>query len=70
MTIRKMTGLSAIALAAAIAPLTFDADDGVFRLQEACGQATECAAASNYICSTANADHKEYRCSRGCLLPD
>ena len=56
-------------MAAAIAPLTFDTDDGVFRLQEACGQATECVSASNYICSTANADHKEYRCSRGCLLP-
>jgi hypothetical protein len=66
MTIRKLLGLSAIAVSAAAAPVTFSASDGVFRLQEACGQASECAASSNYICSTTHSDYKEYRCSKGC----
>ena len=66
MTIRKLFGLSAIAVSAAAAPVTFDGNDGLFRLQAACGQATECAAASNYICSTTHNDYKEYRCSKGC----
>jgi hypothetical protein len=66
MTARKMFGLCAIAAAAAATPVTFSESDGVFRLQQACGQATECAALSNYICSTSNADYKEYRCSKGC----
>lgn len=66
MTIRKAFGLTAIAVSAAAAPVTFGSSEDVFRLQEACGQATECAASSNYICSTGNNDHKEYRCSRGC----
>jgi hypothetical protein len=66
MRIRTFAGLGAIAAAAAMAPISFDAGDGVFRLQQACGQAKECEAAANYICSTAHADHKEYRCSKGC----
>jgi hypothetical protein len=67
MTIRKLAGLSALAAAAAVAPVSFSANGGVFRLQQACGQAKECEAAANYICSTSHADHKEYRCSKGCL---
>ncbi|HLM66691.1 MAG TPA: hypothetical protein VK358_04145 [Longimicrobium sp.] len=66
MTIRKAFGLCAIAVSAAAAPVTFSSSEGVFRLQEACGQATECAASSNYICSTSHNDYKEYRCSKGC----
>lgn len=66
MTIRKLLGLGAIAASAATLPVTFSAGDGVFRLQEACGQASECAASSNYICSTTHSDYKEYRCSKGC----
>jgi hypothetical protein len=66
MTIRKLFGLTAIGVAAAAAPVTFSADDGLFRLQQACGQASECAAASNYICSAHGGDYKEYRCSKGC----
>lgn len=66
MTIRRFTGLSLVAAAAAAAPFTFDANDRVFRLQEACGQATECEAATNYVCSTANQDHIGYKCSKGC----
>lgn len=67
MTIRKSAGLLAIAVAGAAAPVSFDAGDRVFRLRQACGQASECEAAANYICSTANADHKGYKCSKGCL---
>lgn len=66
MTIKKLLAASAIALSAAAAPVTFSADEGVFRLQQACGQATECAAASNYICLGDRMDYKEYRCSKGC----
>jgi hypothetical protein len=68
MTIRKQVFLAVAVAAAAISPITFRADEGVFRLQEACGQsgATECTAASNYICSSIRADYKEYRCSKGC----
>jgi hypothetical protein len=68
MTIRKLAGLCAIAAAGAAAPVSFDPGDPVFRLQQACGQATECEVSANYICSTAHADHKGYKCSRGCLL--
>ena len=66
MTIRKAFGLCVIAGSAASAPVTFSPSDGVFRLQQACGQATECVTSNNYICSTANSDHKDYRCSKGC----
>jgi hypothetical protein len=69
MTIRKLLGLGAIGISAAAAPVTFDADDGVFRLQAACGQATECAFATGYICSTTHNDYREYRCSKGCQPP-
>jgi hypothetical protein len=66
MTIRKAFALCVIAGSAAAAPVTFSPSDGVFRLQQACGQATECEASSNYICSTSHNDYKEYRCSKGC----
>lgn len=66
MKIRKLFGIGAIAMSAAAAPVTFDGSDGLFRLQSACGQASECAASSNYICSTIHNDYKEYRCSKGC----
>jgi hypothetical protein len=62
----RLFGLCAIAIAASATPVTFSSAEGVFRLQEACGQASECAAASNYICSTTHNDYKEYRCSKGC----
>lgn len=42
-------------------------DNGVtIRLNDACGQATECQSATTYICSTYHNDYKDYRCSKGC----
>lgn len=36
------------------------------RVNDACGQATECTRASDYICSTFNQDWQDYKCSQGC----
>jgi hypothetical protein len=68
MKARTMFGFCAVAVTAAAAPVTFSPSEGVFRLQQACGQATECAGASNYICSTHHNDYKDYRCSKGCEI--
>jgi hypothetical protein len=65
---RMMLAGSLTALAA-LAPVTLRFDDGlrVVRLNEACGQATECErSTSAYICSTYHGDHQGYRCSKGC----
>ena len=35
-------------------------------VQEACGQATSCKKADDFICSTFNADHEGYACYTGC----
>jgi hypothetical protein len=55
----------AAAMPFAIGMPSGDAGNGLIRLQDACGQATECALAMNYIC-IGNEDHKNYRCSKGC----
>jgi hypothetical protein len=33
---------------------------------DACGQATECLFATQYICSTYHQDYKDYKCTKGC----
>lgn len=72
MNVRTRTiGLTAIAIAAAVAPVSFRPQNivsggPVFRLQDACGQATECEQHSRYICSTVRSDHQGYKCSAGC----
>lgn len=38
----------------------------VVRVNDACGQATECTRSSNKICSTHNGDYEGYACSKGC----
>ena len=68
MNIKKVLGISALALSGAAAPVTFNADEGVFRLQEACGQATECYKAYNFIC-VGLTEHRDYQCSKGCEKP-
>jgi hypothetical protein len=55
--------------AALLAPVTLRFDDGmrVVRLNQACGQATECERSTIiYICSTYHADHQGYKCTKGC----
>lgn len=65
--IGKKVALGAIAAMGLFAPLTIDTDgNGLFRLQEACGQASECHYKQNYICSTRHADHPNYECTAGC----
>lgn len=56
----------------AFLPFSVDSDtiidgaaDEVVRVNEACGQATECRYSINYIC-VGNQDHEDYRCSAGC----
>ena len=39
---------------------------GLVRVNDACGQATECFHNFNYICSTFHEDWKDYKCSQGC----
>jgi len=55
-------GLSMLALPLRIT----DPRDGLIRVNEACGQATECYISNNYICSTYHSDYKDYKCSQGC----
>lgn len=38
----------------------------VLSLNEACGQATACDPAVNYICSTAGGDLVDYKCAENC----
>lgn len=65
---KRLMLAGALASLAALAPVTISFDQGmrVVRLNQACGQATECARANAYICSTHNADYAGYRCSKGC----
>lgn len=61
--------LSGALAAALLAPVTLRFDDGmrVVRLNQACGQATECErSTSAYICSTYHQDYQGFRCSKGC----
>jgi len=68
--------LGSLALGAVFVPATIDwntlsADPlsgsaGIVRLNQACGQATECVKSYNYICSTTNKDWEGYKCSQGC----
>lgn len=46
--------------------LLADGSGSLIRLNDACGQATSCRAASTYICSTHNQDHMGYACATGC----
>lgn len=39
------------------------------RVNEACGQATGCLPAPNYICSTSGADIPDNKCTAGCEPP-
>lgn len=48
------------------ASLLADGPGALFKLTEACGQATSCVQRTNYICSTHNADHNHYTCNTGC----
>lgn len=36
------------------------------RIQEACGQAADCAPLKGYICSGPKEDKMDYTCSKGC----
>jgi hypothetical protein len=56
-------GLSLTALPVRVA----DPSGSVVRLNDACGQATECFYASNFICSTFHKDWQDYRCTKGCI---
>lgn len=66
----KLGSATVIAAAAALAPVSLatgpDADgEGLFRLNGACAQASECISSLNYICSTHNQDWQDYRVSSG-----
>jgi len=39
---------------------------GIVRLNQACGQATKCTPAADYICSMKDKDHLDHKCSEGC----
>lgn len=70
----KRTVASAAALSLLLlAPVTFQTDSllaegpgSLIRLNDACGQATSCKAANNYICSTIHNDYNHYACETGC----
>jgi hypothetical protein len=50
-----------------IAPVRFvDPREGLVRVNEACGQATECETANFKICSAHHQDWKDFKCSKGC----
>jgi hypothetical protein len=72
MTTTKRLMLSgALTALAALTPVTLRLDDGmrIVRLNEACGQATECERATSvWICSTYHQDHQGYRCSKNCTV--
>jgi hypothetical protein len=48
------------------ASLLAEGPSALFKLTEACGQATSCVTRPNYICSTHNQDHPGYTCNTGC----
>lgn len=67
MLARKAAALGAITFAALLAPFTIDpASDSLFRLQEACGQAGDCAPQTKYICSQKDGDKMDHECTAGC----
>lgn len=43
-----------------------DPAEGLIRVNDACGQASECGWKPKYICSTHHEDHKDYECTKGC----
>lgn len=43
-----------------------DPAKGLIRVNDACGQATECEKAEKYICSQKEEDKKEHKCKAGC----
>lgn len=60
--------ISAIALflPVAFSPAQQDGQTDLALVNQACGQATECAAMENYICSTYHNDYEDYACTKGC----
>lgn len=64
----RRRALCLAAVLGAISPFTLDVsgDGGVVRLQQACGQATDCEQASAFICSKADGDKVGFRCIKGC----
>ena len=65
----SMGGCLAAALLLSLLPVRLRAGDRtepLFVLNRACGQATECEAAPRYICSKADEDIRDARCSKGC----
>ena len=70
MNARSMTQLVAgsigVALLALPVRITADPAKGIIRVNDACGQATECHKQNAYICSTFHQDWKDYECTKGC----
>lgn len=67
MKVLKILSGGVLAAALAFAPVSVaPAADGFIRVNEACGQATSCYTASQYICSTFHQDWVNYRCATGC----
>jgi hypothetical protein len=57
----------AVGLGLLLAPVRFvDPRDGLVRVNDACGQATECESTNFKICSTHHADYKDHKCTKGC----
>lgn len=42
------------------------AGEGFVRVNDACGQATECYRQDHFICSTVHKDWEDYKCTQGC----
>lgn len=76
MSFFKRTAASAAALSLLLlAPISFqpssllaDGPGALVKLNDACGQATSCRAATSYICSTSHQDHMNYACYTGCQI--
>lgn len=58
--------LSLVPLSVQPSSLLAGGEGAVFRLKEACGQATSCRALPGYICSSHNQDHFDFTCNSGC----
>lgn len=60
--------LAALAVPLSLGPGASPADDSGswVRLSGLCAQADECESAPDYICSTADGDKLEEKCSKGC----
>lgn len=65
---RRRGALWLVAVLGAISPFTLDVSGSgrVVRLQQACGQATDCEQSSAFICSKADGDKVGYKCTKGC----